>query len=235
MSPCDSAPLLKGPIETVEVTLGGAVVTIVALQKLGVVPLLAARGPRPGVSGDASELYLFGRRPTKRDASLFDHLGTHLMSVPMDRLPALVDLLCADLAAQEGYDLSLRGVAVRRPGGFVVMHERVRGAWDEVAADLEPSGRPAPLPILGAHVGVDEVLVTARSPDQPHGAATGPLLAVGVMDPITGTASAVALAASMLADPTDLRSARRLQQQVPMEQVPAGDPGSLAEWVRRFD
>jgi hypothetical protein len=144
-------------------------------------------------------------------------------------LPELMELLCDDLDAQDGAVARLRGVAIPAGDGLVVIDERWRPIIERGRDESPPV---SPLPVLTVRDDAGRLVVSARSPEPPYARISAPLAGLGVVEEVGGPASAVALAATLLVDPTDLHAARTVQDRVPVIQLPVdGRPGSLPRWI----
>lgn len=229
ISPCDAAPYLKGPTDTVEITLADRRIAFVVLRRVGGAALLGDHTPRVGTAADADELFVIGRPPKRGGVALLDHLGNELMtSANADDLEAWVSLLCDDLRSQPDFDVGIRGIAVPCEGGFEVLDERLRPVVSSADDHGGPRLLPAPLHVLGVRVGSDGPVVTARNSEPPYEHQAAPLVGLRCIDPVTGPASSVAHCATFLADPTNLAAARWLADHLKVEHAtkpPASDGG----------
>jgi len=234
-APCDTSPLLKGPTTILELCVGGVGVTVLVLDRTGLVEHLEQWQIQESEPTDPLDLFVLGRIPRDGSFGLFDHYGVLLARAGRDHAIELAELLVGDLEGQPEHGTSLRGVAVTVGGGVVVVHERWRALAIAAAADGSAPA-PSPTSVLGLEWGIGGASVTFRSAEAPHEVRRAPLLALGVPEAPSDRASSVALAATVLRDPGALTLAARVADEVALVALPVdGDVGTFAAWLTSGD
>ncbi len=229
-SPCDTAPLLKGPTTTVELDVGGIGATVLVLDRTDLASSLEPWRDGPAAA-DPWDLFVLGRVPREGSPALFDHYGELLVRSTWDRTAELVEILVDDLRRAAGAEVCLRGVAVRVAGGVVVVHERWRAAAAAATTD-DPDLAPSPSSLLALRWTPNGPVVTFRAAAAPDGIVEAPLVALGIPEASTGSASATALAATLLRDPCALEVAADLRRRVELVDLPqTGDATTFARWL----